>query len=744
MSSFFLGASIYLLDAYVSEIPDSLAQHYTGDAQRPVKLFGAVAKVNPAAEGERIGFTLDAEAIEWNGAYAPTEGRTQVNWHEPDLSLQPGDSVEVTGTLRDLKGYKNPGTFDYERYMHRRGIFTRMSVQGPGSVTVRGSGALSWLASLQQAIRSRGLEVLSRSTRTKDARAFVSALVLGERTSLSDEMEDWFKRTGTFHIIAISGMNVGLVYLIVSLALTPLLPRTRLRVAVSILVVWLYAFITGGDVPVVRASLMLTLVLTGYYLSREGDFLTAIAFATLVVVGLDPVVIEDIGFQLSFFAVVLLATFEPFFEWWNSFVQQKVKRIPRPIARELSLTLFASFLVGVGMSPLVAYHFNLVSLVFPIANMIVIPLASLVLAAGFACLIVGFIWLKAAVVFGLVAEAFSWMIFATVKLCSMVPMNSVHACSPPLWVLGLEMAAIVLVWWRISRGRKLAVFAALSVLMLTTAFVDNRLERPILRATFLDIGDADSCFLEFPNGDTMLVDAGFSTRGFDCGEMVIAPFLWKKGLKRVDTLLLTHPDNDHTGGAPFLMNNLKIGRLVLADISQTMAEFSDILVLADERRVSVHTVRAGAVLQDEKDIRVEVLGPPPEAANGRFRSNDTSIVLRIVYGQTSMLLTGDAERKALRFLCGLGPDLGSHVLKAPHHGLVSSFSKKFVEFVQPEFVVISGRTQRERWNMRERLSRYASMCDVAVSTQYEGAVILESDGHSFRLKTARREPSPLL
>ena len=260
----------------------------------------------------------------------------------------------------------------------------------------------------------------------------MSAILLGERGLLTEEMEGWFKRTGTFHVLAISGLHIGLVYLIVSLALAPLPLGTKGRVAVAIAIVWVYAFATGGRVSVTRASIMLTVILAGYYLSREGVFLTSVAMAALIIVGLDPAIVDDLGFQLSFSAILLLCTFEPFYtRTFYPLIQEKLRMMPAPILNRLAITLFASLVIGVGMLPLQAYHFNMLSFVFPIANLVVIPLLSFVLAAGFACLLAGFVWLKAATVFGFVAEAFSWMIFGTVKLCSLAPGSSIRVASPP-------------------------------------------------------------------------------------------------------------------------------------------------------------------------------------------------------------------------------------------------------------------------------------------------------------------------
>jgi len=739
---FFLGACIYLVKAYVLETPDPLAQHYASDTPLVASIRGVVSECRPTPDGPRTRFVLDVEGIETDlggeSINARIVGRTRVSWYESDAAIEPGDVVRVTGKLRLLRGFKNPRTFDYERYMQRRGIFTTMHAQGPGAAVVQGKDRLAPSRRFGEYFRREGLKIISRSTRTEETRAFLSAILLGERGLLTEEMEDWFKRTGTFHILAISGLHVGLVYLIVSLALTPIPMGRKARVALSILAVWLFALATGGSVSVTRASIMLTLVLSAYYLSREGDFLTSVAFAALIIVGADPVIIDNVGFQLSFTAVLLLCTFEPHFrKKFYPAAREKLRKVPAPILNRLAITSFASLVIGIGMIPLIAYYFNIVSFVFPIANLIVIPVLSLVLAAGFACLLLGFVWLEGAVVFGLAAEAFAWTIFGVVKLCSLAPGSSMRVASPPLWVLGLEALAIMMVWWRVNSLRRLAPFAAAAMLIVATSFVGDPAESP-LRATFLEVGDADACLLEFSAGETMLVDTGFAAPSLDCGEHIIAPFLWKKGICAIDTLVLTHPDADHTGGALFLIRNFRIGRLLLPAPGKMSPKFSEILREAERRGYPVETAIAGDLVSGVDGVRIEALNPPPGATHAALSDNDLSLVLRVSYGDTGILLVGDAGKKAFRNMKDSGWELRSEILKASHHGLRSGFDREFLELVEPQLAVISGRTYRFNQSMEKRMAQYTPLCDTVLSTSGSGAIVVETDGHEIRTGTTRK------
>jgi competence protein ComEC len=738
-----LGACLYVTRSYQLQTFDLLAQRYAFDWSTPVELKGLITEWSPTPEvGGRATFLLEAEAIEKperdSGSWIPVSGRATINWYGSSCSFHEGDTVQVSGRMKLLKGFKNPQIFDYEHYMHCRGIYTRLIARGSNAVTLVHAADLSVFENWRHLLRSNATAVLSRSARSKETDAFLSAILLGERGRLTEEMKGWFKETGTFHILAISGLHVGLVYLIISLMLAPFPLGMKSRAAVALVMVWLYAAITGAGVPVTRASLMLTLVLAGYLLDREGDFLTAVAVAAFILFVLEPASIEDVSFQLSFVAVVLLCSFEPLFsEKLYPLLQQKLPQIPSAIMHKLAVTLFASVVVGTGLMPIIAYHFNQVSLVFPIANLLVVPLLSLALALGFVCLVVGFFSITAAGVVGIAAELVCQAIFTIVGFLSSIPYSSIHVASPSLWLLGMVGAGIFFLWWKTEWKKKAALLGSLAAIGLLTSFAGRWFSEGIFRVTFLDVGEADACLLEFPEQKTMLVDTGFATRFLDCGEDLIAPFFWKKNIRNIDLLVLTHADGDHCGGTPFLLENFRVRRLILPDSPQMLAKLAPLIRTAEQRSTKVEFHAAGDVLPIGPQTCVKVLSPPAGVLPGQFSDNELSLVLKVTSNDLSILLTGDAGSETFRWLRSSSDLLQSTILKAPHHGLLSGFSKRFLRQVSPEAVVISGSVFRANDRIEERVRRYACLAPLVLATQSEGAVTIETSGASYDIKTCR-------
>jgi competence protein ComEC len=214
--------------------------------------------------------------------------------------------------------------------------------------------------------------------------------------------------------------------------------------------------------------------------------------------------------------------------------------------------------------------------------------------------------------------------------------------------------------------------------------------------------------------------------------------LWKKGITSIDTLVLTHPDADHTGGAAFLIENFRIGRLWIPDADGEPPGFAETLSGMEEKGHAIEKLDAGASPREIGGVRIEALNPPTGVALENLSDNDLSLVLRLTYEETSLLLGGDAGKDAFRFVIDSGKDLGSEILKAPHHGLESGFSRQFVDLVRPRLVVISGKTHRINQSMGQRIERYAPLSETVLCTQDCGAIIVESDGHEISVKSTRK------
>jgi competence protein ComEC len=406
-----------------------------------------------------------------------------------------------------------------------------------------------------------------------------------------------------------------------------------------------------------------------------------------------------------------------------------------------------SITASLGVLPILVGDFNRVTFSSLILNYAAVPLVGFVMGAGYIFLPISFAapFLARAMAFGLreLVRIFSWLS----HLLDPVGFISYRVPTPSWIVLaGYFIFLLLLLAPRRFKGQKsiiFAGFAAFFIVLITYPFPSTS---PDLKVTVLDVGQGDSILVEFPGSRKMLIDGGgFPEGSFDVGERVVSPFLWRKGIKKIDDLVLTHAHPDHLNGLPAVARNFRIGEFWEAE-SPVDSESYRALGEALGSRVPRKRVIGGFVRRESGAV-IEALHPPEgEGVNQRFVENDRSIVLRLTFGGVSFLLPGDIGRKAEAEVLEAVPDIKSRVLKAPHHGSDSSSSAAFLAEVSPEYVVITvGEDNRYGFPAPAVLDRYALTGARVFRTDLDGAVEFSTDGNRLRVRTAApgdREPRP--
>ncbi|KAF0239956.1 MAG: DNA internalization-related competence protein, partial [Planctomycetota bacterium] len=355
------------------------------------------------------------------------------------------------------------------------------------------------------------------------------------------------------------------------------------------------------------------------------------------------------------------------------------------------------------------------------ANLAVVPLASLLLGLGAIAGIAGTVSPGAVAA---VAPAFAWPAAAgrwLVLALGEAPWGHFWLPSPPaLWTAALLGALLLLVKRPLLASLSLALLAAWAGVFFARSAPDE------MRATFLDVGQGASCVLEFPDGDAWVVDCGASARS-DPGERVASPYLWTRRRRTIDTLLLTHADADHISGAESLISRFSVRRLVVTRPFRADPRAAGVLRAAERNRIPVQSVRSGDILRTRSGIEVPVLGPPADTPG--WSANDTSIILRVEAKGLSLLLTGDAERRAVKAFL-LNP-VRAEVLQVPHHGGASSRSLELPTAVRPLYGVI---TAREWFPSPDVEADYRALGIPVERTHAKGAISFVGGGDRWRVE----------
>jgi competence protein ComEC len=648
---------------------------------------------------------------------APVPGGVLLRWTEPAQALHPGEAVRVRGTLSPILGEVNFGVQGIEDYYRRHGYHSSLRIRGDALEHV--SSPRFHLRYWASRLRQWEAGLFSKTVPI-EAQALVRAVWLGDRSALSAEDYNPYLRTGTAHILAVSGVHIGILYLTLQLVLRGIVRSRKRRAAVILGLIMMFALITGARTPILRATIMLGLYLWAEMLDREPDAPTALSLAAFLFLGYNPGLIRDTGFLLSFTSLASLLLFSQHFA-------ERMSMLPRLLRQNVGATLGVSILP----LPLTAHIFHVLSLVGPLCNLLVIPLLGGLLWLCLLVVAVGSFSTGAAILFGHATLPVVIAIQTVAEWGSAVPLGHATVTSPSTLAC-LAYAAMVFALYRWTHGaarpRRFLALAALSLIATATLWT-IRLQPATL--DILDVGHGDAIFARTPGGTTILVDGGDRSDFVDQGARTVVPWLLSEGVKSLDYVVVTHADRDHIGGIGSVLDLLDVGEVVLGPAPSARPLSRELAERCRALGIPVRQVAAGDGLS-AADATFSILHPPREGYPSE--ENNQSIVLHVEWSGLSALLTGDIEAVAERLFVVPKTD----VLKVPHHGSHTSSSADFLEQNAPQLAVVSTREGGNRMAMAPAVvRRYEERSIPIYRTDYHGGIRIRSRRDVITVETAR-------
>jgi competence protein ComEC len=704
------------------------------------------------------------------------------------LQLPYGQKIEAAAKVRSPRNFQNPDAFDYAGYLAAQHIYWTGSISSPGDIHLQPGACGSRAVGLLYAVRTWALDRI-RALYPDDPHTagLLQATLLGETGGVERRWTADFRTTGTYHALVISGQHVSVLAFTILLLLRVLRVRRIQAMAVAATVSWLYAFITGFSSPVVRAAGGFTLFLIASYFFRRLRILNALAAVGLIYLAFAPDQLFDPSFQLSFLSAAAIAAFAiPVMERFTKPLRAAVTRFDqlrydpqlaeragqwrvelRLVSRTLRLcglsakaadflvvwgvrlgvfvadTVIVSACVQFGLAlPMIAY-FHRLSITGLSANIVIIPLLSLVVPLGFASIATG------SHLLALLTKAL--LVFAE-------RIATWHAGFEPSWrlaALPITVAiafagSLILLGYTIRRQKPLWIAPALAASLALFGVICWQPWKPEIAPRFLeisaiDVSQGDSLFVAFPDGETMLVDAG----GFpgaermtrkpqiDMGEDVVAPYLWSRRIRRLDYAVLTHGHSDHMGGLPAILDDFHPRQLWIGAEPDSPA-WENVRQHAKADQVAIRSLRRSPNAFTIGGAQIRILAPSPDYEPAETAGNNDSLVLEISYGKHRVLLTGDAEALAENDMLQSGMLRPVTLLKVGHHGSKTSTSEDFLSVLQPRFAMISDGYQNlfhhPHPTVLERLNEHHV---VILRTDQRGLISFRTDGNRIEYSTFR-------
>ena len=742
---FFLGMARF---QFSSELPQEGILSHVRETPVRVALRGIV--INDPVERDVVfgtkkrSFILSALSIKDNGLWKRTSGLVKVNDYARGEEFEYGDEVLLDGFISSPVSLKNPGLFNYGDYLKRQGIYVIFRVKEGGITKSMRSASSSSFARFAYKIRHR-IRYLIDTYFEKPYNALIKALITGDRSDIGKSVNDDFIKTGTVHILSISGQHIAIMSAILFFLFRAFYVNKRLSLILTLIFMVFYSFIAGSSPPIIRSVIMFAIFVSGYIIGRDSDMLNSLSAAAFIMLIWNPFNLFDPSFQLSFLSLASIVVYAPKIDKVLGLDMRRKDKHPSErfklyILKSVSISLAA----WLGTWPVVAYYFNIISPIAVISNLVIIPFVFLLIAGTLLFLPLSMLHPFFGNVFSQAISLNAEALFYLNHLLSIIPFSHLRIGAPSYTFMVLYYLALAVVT---SSGKKLHEFAkringktVITALIALNIIIWPAAIRPgdsALKITFLDVGQGDSAVLNLPGGGVALIDGGSGGHdgAGDMGREIVAPYLWNSGVKKIDIVVASHFHEDHIGGLIYVLDNFKIGCVMdngEADSKDSLRrEYNNLI---KKKKIKHVSLEKGDEIALSDGVKIYVLNPRSE--ENLKDSNDSSLVLKVVYKNSSAIFCGDVSSKAMEHMIAMDGILKSDILKVPHHGGgvgELSIAQKFFKTVNPEFSVISvGRINNYNAPSKKLTGILTDLGSSTYETKHFGAVIFVSNGKEWK------------
>ena len=682
---------------------------------------------------EKISFKVKANQIERGDYSIRTQGLILVNTYLGDCPYEYGDVLKIKGKLEKPKGPKNFGEFDYELYLAREKIFTYLNIWQEKDIRKIGENDSNFLVSFSLSARDK-INEITKKTLPPPYNYLLVGMLLGEKEFIPPHLRELFAEAGIMHILAVSGLHVGIIAMALLVFLSILRLPKKFKLLILVLILIMYASITGFRPSVLRATIMFILLIGGKLINRTRNLNISLFFAAFLILLSNPLILYDAGFLLSFIVTFFIINLSPILQGLFSKI---VAWIKNPLA--------VSTAAWIGIFPLSAYFFTKVSIISIVSNIFIIPLTGIAIILGFATFFVGLVSIFLAGIIANINYLVLNLITLIAKSFSSLPFAFIYVARPSIMVIilyYLMVFFIIEMFYNKKLSQKIKKKAALIVLAVILLIIIVQIFYPAdnLKVNFINVGEGDSILVEAPNKINILIDGGGTPQSdfFDVGSKIVVPYLRRKGINEIDLLILTHPHLDHLEGLLPVIKEFKVDMVLDSGLISDLQEYKEFISTIQEKGIPYHQAKAGDNFIFSNNLEIFLLNPLYDSdfyEESDF--NNASIVVKLFYKNADFLFTGDIEEATEKRLLVWQNILQSDILKVGHHGSATSTNLEFLDKVNPSIGVITVGKNNFGHPSHKTIERLEDKNIQLYRTDEDGTIIIRTNGQEYWIRTLR-------
>lgn len=656
---------------------NSFESYLTDYVDKELMLEGVIGSRTILDEEKSTYVVKIDKLIHDNKAYR-IEEKILLNYYDKQI-FDLGDKVIIKGVPLLPKENTNPGLFNYRLYLKTKNIHATINASST-SVYIISKGELRKGQLLRVKFQERINDILDMTLNEKNSN-IMSSIILGDSSFLDDETGMRFRELGLSHVLAVSGLHIGIIYLFISKILRLVGIHKRISVLTSLIIIWGYAFLIGFPASVLRASVMFSLLSLSSLVYRRYDSINTLSLAALLLLFIRPLWIFDVGFQLSFIATASIIIFTPRISWLLSIHNRK--------AAKLLSSLLA---VQIGLFPVLAYHFNSYAVLSLISNLVLIPIFSFSLILCFILIILSPFLTGISMLLGVLLNII--LVFTNLIIDVFYKFSFLNIALPSLGIgYILSYYLILFICFRvidinIFKPNINRLLLGYMIIFFFVSFFDV-LTTDETTLEFIDVGQGDSCLVSTKD-KVFLIDAGGNAFGnFDVGDRIVLPFLLKKGIHKLDAVFISHFHEDHAEGVISLLKNIKIDNIFIGYENIESKVFNEIMNNAIMRNIKVSKLSEGDLIYIDNYNTLRVLNPPlkPSTTDIISENNLSLTFILEAYGK-KVLFTGDIEKEIESSIVNSNNLEKVDAIKVPHHGSYTSSTTDLITKTNPSYAVI--------------------------------------------------------